>query len=519
MKLFVRNYILNFFFFPLLLISTIVAAYLFSLPHVSDELLTFFVVITTAILFLCLICGILILTVGHLNSTLFQVEGIRNQRLIQSLGKATTDKIHNIFLVTGRSSFEQQNNLRKYYIVAVVHVLAAIAIQIVLFRFFINRESTLWLIDSFRLLGIMNAVAFWIVFNIFRKYIERSLQVIKRFSDRCLYYASEDLRRSQIFNTISEVVKIFNDEQSLEPVFKKILGDCIRLLELDVGAMEVFLGEGNTSRRIVVVPTSSAISLDEDFYELVAGRSEVHNNLTLSRLFKPIADQGFSSMLHVTLDIRGGEVGYMAGFTRQQRDLRDADLDFFYTFGRQASMVIENAYLLEKVKLLSVTDGLTGLNNHRYFKESIVAEVRRAVRYNKQLCVVMLDIDHFKHYNDTNGHPAGDRVLQKVARILTDLTRDTDIVARYGGEEFVLVLTETTKAGGVEFANRLCLGIEKEEFENQKSQPGGNLTVSMGVSSCRADSTDPDELIDLADKALYRAKNAGRNRVMAHGQE
>jgi diguanylate cyclase (GGDEF)-like protein len=281
--------------------------------------------------------------------------------------------------------------------------------------------------------------------------------------------------------------------------------------------MEVYLDETKGSMRRVVMPTPNAISIDEYFHEFVAGRSEIHNNLSLSRLFKPLGDQGFYSMVHVALEVRGGEIGYMAGLCRQKRDLRDADLGFFYTFGRQASMVIENAFLLEKVKILSVTDGLTGLHNHRYFKEAIVAEIRRAVRYNKSLCTVMIDIDHFKHYNDTNGHPAGDRVLQKVAKILTEFTRDTDIVARYGGEEFVLVLTETSKEGGAEFSRRLCKEVEKEEFENEQAQPGGNLTISVGVAACKEDSTDPVELINLADKALYEAKRSGRNQVKVHG--
>jgi diguanylate cyclase (GGDEF)-like protein len=515
MKKLLRNYVLNYCFLPVLLILNISLFYIYSDSQNFSTVFSRALCELIANSFIIFVCLLFMFMIGHLGSTIYRTEAIRNQQLIRSLDQSIREKVYNIFLDGGpRLEYRPE----KYYRILISLGFTGILFPVCLFLIFKSRPLAHQLIDTFKLLSVLNSIALWVFFNFFRLAQEASLRTIKRLSDRCLYYSSESLRRSQIFNTITDVVKVFNEKQQLEPVFEKILQDCITQLNLEVGVIEVYLEDLPISRIRVVVPETKPFELDEDFWEYVIGRSEIHNNIALSKLFKPLADQGFYSIVHVNMEIQGKDVGFMAGFSKNKQDLRAADLDFFYTFGQQASMVLENAYLLEKVKILSVTDGLTGLHNHRYFKDAIVTEVRRAVRYNKSLCIVMIDIDHFKNYNDANGHPAGDKVLQKIAKILKELTRDTDIVARYGGEEFVLVLTEATKEGGTEFARRLCKVVEKEKFENEEAQPGGQLTVSVGVSACSKDSILPAELIDYADKALYKAKESGRNRVVVYGE-
>jgi diguanylate cyclase (GGDEF)-like protein len=171
----------------------------------------------------------------------------------------------------------------------------------------------------------------------------------------------------------------------------------------------------------------------------------------------------------------------------------------------------------QRLELLAVTDGLTGLNNHRFFQERLALEVKAFGRSGLPLSLLMLDVDHFKHYNDKHGHPAGDQVLATLARILTEGRRANDVIARYGGEEFALLLVGTPKAAAVEIAERIRAAVAAHTFQHQEDQPGRNLTVSLGVASCPDDADDAPTLLQAADDSLYRAKHAGRNTVCIAG--
>ena len=160
-----------------------------------------------------------------------------------------------------------------------------------------------------------------------------------------------------------------------------------------------------------------------------------------------------------------------------------------------------------RLSLQASTDGLTGLNNHRAFQEGLAKEVQRALRYQASVSLVLLDVDKFKHYNDTYGHPAGDQVLKQVASVLQTAARHTDFVARYGGEEFVIVLPDTDAGEAWEVADRLRKAIEAQAWE----QPP--VTASFGVATLSIVAASASELISQADKALYHSKRAGRNRV------
>jgi diguanylate cyclase (GGDEF)-like protein len=166
-------------------------------------------------------------------------------------------------------------------------------------------------------------------------------------------------------------------------------------------------------------------------------------------------------------------------------------------------------------KELSRTDGLTQLYNHKFFHQLLATEISRAQRYGGQLSLLMIDVDHFKAYNDGNGHPMGDAALQKVAWILSETSRDVDSVSRYGGEEFAIITPETPKAGALELAERLRRRIEEADFQKAEVMPGGKFTISIGVASFPEDASTKAELIEKADQALYLAKTGGRNRVEA----
>ena len=168
----------------------------------------------------------------------------------------------------------------------------------------------------------------------------------------------------------------------------------------------------------------------------------------------------------------------------------------------------------KKLDELFIKDEKTNLYNYRHFKDHLIVDVARAKRYNEKVSIAMVDIDHFKAYNDANGHVAGDIVLERMARIIREECRESDIPARFGGEEFAILFPRTDSRKAVEIVDRLRQIIAAEPFYHEKALPGGQLTVSGGVATYPQDAVDWYSLINNADKALYSAKQTGRNRVV-----
>lgn len=167
----------------------------------------------------------------------------------------------------------------------------------------------------------------------------------------------------------------------------------------------------------------------------------------------------------------------------------------------------------ERLETLAITDGLTGLYNHRYFQEMLIAEVQRQRRGGSEFSVIMLDVDHFKQFNDTHGHPAGDEILHTMGDILTQSVRETDMVARYGGEEFVLLLRFADHDNAMKVAHNLRRTIAETLFPDVHGQPRFEITASLGVATWPIHAKHGRPLIEKADQALYQSKRAGRNQV------
>ena len=163
---------------------------------------------------------------------------------------------------------------------------------------------------------------------------------------------------------------------------------------------------------------------------------------------------------------------------------------------------------------LAVTDGLTGLYNHRHFHERLTLEIERSQRSGLPMSLLMIDVDEFKYYNDAHGHPAGDEVLRQLARLLSEGRRANDVVARYGGEEFSVVLVDTPKFTAAQVAERIRERVADHGFAHADKQPLGVLSISLGVATFPDDAGDAHAMVRAADEALYGAKRAGRNRVV-----
>lgn len=173
--------------------------------------------------------------------------------------------------------------------------------------------------------------------------------------------------------------------------------------------------------------------------------------------------------------------------------------------------ITQRKAIVGKLKVLAVTDGLTNLYNRRYLMNRLRQEFDRAARYGRDLCLLMIDVDHFKVVNDEHGHDAGDRVLQHLASLFVKSVRRTDVVARFGGEEFVAVLPETDRSDSELLAERIRETVAATSFEMNGAHHG--ITVSIGGATRVEGIDDPETLLKMADTALYAAKQDGRNKV------
>jgi diguanylate cyclase (GGDEF)-like protein len=183
------------------------------------------------------------------------------------------------------------------------------------------------------------------------------------------------------------------------------------------------------------------------------------------------------------------------------------------TVAEQLALLLANLNLRETLRNQSIRDGLTGLFNRRYMEEAMTRELRRAERANRPLAVAILDLDHFKRFNDTFGHAAGDVALRAVSDVLKTKMRAGDIVCRYGGEEFVIIFIEMTLPNALSRMEGLRINIRQLEIE-YLGTPLGQLTMSSGISAYPEYGNTPEALLKAADDALYRAKQSGRDRVV-----
>jgi len=219
-------------------------------------------------------------------------------------------------------------------------------------------------------------------------------------------------------------------------------------------------------------------------------------------------------MVIVPLRAKGQIIGLIVAdniFT--QKPIHEEELRIFSMLADQAALAIENSRLYEMVVLQGHTDPVTGLWNHGYFQMRLSKELERASTDQSSLSLAMIDIDNFKKLNDTYGHQHGDLVLKRMAQIFQDLSRSGDPICRYGGEEFALILLGTDKAISQEIAERLRSKVAEHCFPSHRDDQCLQVTVSVGVATFPDDAQTKEELIELADKAMYVAKFSGKNKT------
>jgi PleD family two-component response regulator len=257
-------------------------------------------------------------------------------------------------------------------------------------------------------------------------------------------------------------------------------------------------------------------------------------------------DYGDLSYLNVPLKFNDQPFGLMVLVeTEYERVWTDEEVELARALGDQAAVAIEHAHLYRRVQDQAITDGLTGLYNHRHFYERLEREVARARRYGTPVSMLMIDMDDFKAFNDRHGHLAGDVVLREFAQMLSsELRQRLDVAARYGGEEFAVILPNTPMLSGTtqrpkpertdgdadgdppppghldgaeQVAERIRRRVAGHEFVVGDGKRRARLTVSIGVAAFPYGTDSPEDLVANADAALYKAKRAGKDRVETYG--
>lgn len=261
---------------------------------------------------------------------------------------------------------------------------------------------------------------------------------------------------------------------------------------------------------IVLIVSLVASRLAGSFVKPLGALSDAAKRLAEGQRGVEIDENAFSSDEVQVLTRTFNEMS--RGLGRNSRELELSNLAVEAANGELIAKNQELSNMNLVLEQLAITDGLTKLHNHRYFQESIIRECKRSLRSNEPVSLVLIDIDHFKKWNDRLGHAGGDEILGRLAEILNRCVRETDILTRYGGEEFALIAVNTDLAGAVALAEKIRAFVEATDFVTHVPSEKDQLTVSIGVATLVEDRI---ELFADADAALYKAKDSGRNRVIA----
>ena len=309
--------------------------------------------------------------------------------------------------------------------------------------------------------------------------------------------------------------------QGLDEALELTTGLLERLLPGVGGQFYALRASQNLAEAVATFGTPAVASADlltpDDCWSLRRGQpyrtGDQHGHVMCRHVARD-ADTGGIWTLCVPLVAQGTSLGVLHASASHAASPTDNATALLEAVGEQLSLAMVNLQLRETLRQQSLRDPLTGLFNRRYLEASLARELARCQRRGMPLSVLMLDIDHFKRFNDEHGHPAGDALLQKVGEVLASLTRGEDIACRYGGEEFTVVLPEADQAMAVARAEEIREAIGEATVMYLR-QEFGPATASIGVATAPAAGETPGALLACADARLYRAKQQGRNRVLA----
>lgn len=325
----------------------------------------------------------------------------------------------------------------------------------------------------------------------------------------------EQVAQMQALHEISNA--IFRSVR-LDEMLKSVAQSLIQQLGFDRVKIYLINREGESLESALTLDQRQQETVEKEIFPLKRG---VHPmvDLILGKTGDERIEKYQRTILYLPLRTRDENMGVlMVDNLLSQQEIPPDQLPILTAVAGQMGMAIKNARLFQGVEELSITDGLTGLYLMRYFKQRLKEEFYRAERTHGQLSLMILDIDHFKRFNDTYGHPSGDTILATVAERVLANARKVDLTARYGGDEFVILLPDTAAEEALLLAERLHQAVSNEPLV-LANKTTINLTVSIGVATYPTHASSIEELIKRADEALYWIKSHGRNRIRLYSFE
>ena len=358
---------------------------------------------------------------------------------------------------------------------------------------------------------IVAALVFWAVRRSTRFADERVASVVADMNVRMedmIRELGDALERVQEEDRRNRVLGELADSVDLDDVLTRTLETAGALDGVDAALVSVTIHDDHP------VVATLGLSAEEGQRQVITGPPDGRDvrSIAIAYRYGPaqVSDRAIHAGIAVPLRADGAVNGYLAVFTRSlERTFDDADVGDLEQLAIRAAPAIENARRFRELRDLADYDALTGLHNQRFFHETLAREVARAERYGRSLTLIVLDLDDFKQVNDRFGHLAGDDVLADIGRRLRDVVRSADIACRVGGEEFAVILPESRRSDAEQLYGRL-----ETSLAARASAQVGPLTLSAGVAELRANE-DAKELFQRADDALYRAKAAGKGRVVS----
>ncbi|MCM8820784.1 MAG: sensor domain-containing diguanylate cyclase [Candidatus Omnitrophica bacterium] len=384
---------------------------------------------------------------------------------------------------------------------------------VVLYTFILNLLLFLNKVFSpvFYFVSLTIIVALFIVIEVLHSLrVKEMIQSIHREKERLELNAMDMENESILLKTLTDILETFGEEIYIEEVLDKITESVKNIFKQETVALQLM---GETFKKSII---GKSVEIPDEMLGgiVLKPRPILVNNTSSFPEYKNLVSQGVTSFIISAFHHKRKITGMIGVFSFENRVFTLKDLELLRMVSAPTSLLVENAELFEKTKLLAITDVLTSVYNRRHFENIFETTVNEARDKKQPLCVCMADIDYFKHYNDLNGHPAGDYALKKIAEIMKKNIKGSDIVARYGGEEFILVFPDTKKENALSLCETIRQSIKEFRFNNEEAQPNRDLTISMGIASYPEDGETGEELIKKADFALYKAKELGRNRVI-----